>query len=349
LVALLLEQGSEGRVEAEQYVKEAVEKSKKIFGEISNRHISALQHQIEFYRQTGNIAAERECLKKIRNIALETANQKPLDAVIMLKNINAYNEVIAILDDAVKILKEKLKISENPIDYADILCRQSRIYVKKGLYDKAQTLAEEAAKIMSKTNKLFYAGALQNLADIYNKGQKSKEALKQIKSAYQIYKTNQPENNETFVNILLHYAEILQNNNDIKASEDKLKEAAAIAEQLPNNALLSGVCYQAYGNFFYGANKLESALTQLKKSEQQYQKYGDNGTVKYLELLQNMGSVYVDMGAYKSTAQHQIHKKSRTFAAIKKTDNANNLHRQAFRVCPFLRSGRNRWLLRRRA
>ncbi|MDR1121563.1 MAG: tetratricopeptide repeat protein, partial [Dysgonamonadaceae bacterium] len=304
LVAFLLEQGSEGRVEAEQYVKEAVEKSKKTFGEISNQHISALQHQIEFYQQTGDVAAERECLKKIHNIALETANKKPLDAVIMLKNIsenyehiNAYSEVIAILDDAIKILKEKLKIRENPIDYADILSRQSQIYLKKGLYNKAQTLAEEAAKILSKAdNKLFYAVALQNLADIYNKEQQSKEALKQIKSAYQICRTNQLENNETFVYILLWYAKILQNNNDIEASEDKLKEAITIAGQLPNNALLSGMCYQAYGDFFYDANKLESTLTQFKKAEQQYQKCGDNGTVKYLELLQNMGSVYADMG-----------------------------------------------------
>ena len=298
LADVYLNTGKGNAAKAGKLIEEIVEQTKKNDGEISSRYLEALEYQISYYRFTENVQAQRIALKTAHETAKEFAKKDKHTAGILLNRISqyyAYDEALAVLDDAITMLKNMPK---GEIEYANSLLNKGEIYIQKGMYDEAEKALKECMTIHKKTgNQRNYADVLTWLAFVYSQKKNHKEALKMEEQAYKIYKENNLEQTEDFVNLLINYGHELYRGNRQKQAVEKFEEAIKAAQKLDNQRLL-GLCYTNYADFYYQQKNYQDALKNYNTAKTCYQNWGDYALLDYAAVLTNMSDVFIDLGQY---------------------------------------------------
>jgi CHAT domain-containing protein len=302
LANTLLYTGKSGVDRAGKLIDEIAEQSKQNNGEISEQYINALTSQIGYYQFIENITAYRSTLKKAHELATKLATKNKLDAGLLLnqlfayyRDINSFDEAIAISDEAMAIFKDTPK---SEVDYANSFFNKSQIYLLTENPNEAEKCLNEAIPILKNSgNQQYYADGLTFLGSVYSQQKRKEEAENTLSQAYQIYKKNSLEYSGDFGSLLVNYANILEQNDKSQQSKDKFEEAINFATETENDFLL-GTCYENYSSLYYGQNDFQKAMDYLNKAETYFLKCGDNGIIQRGQVLVDKSYIYRDLGQY---------------------------------------------------
>jgi tetratricopeptide (TPR) repeat protein len=293
--------------EAEPLLKQALEITRKIYGEYHPQVATSLNDLAELYRKEGRYDEAEPLYKQALEITRKIYGENHPDVATSLNNLaGLYNEE-GRYDEAEPLLKQSFEIfrkihGENHPDVATSLNNLAGLYNEEGRYDEAEPLYKQALEIRRKIYGEYHpdvATSLNNLAGLYNEEGRYDEAEPLHKQALEIRRKIYGEYHPDVATSLNNLAELYNEEGRYDEAEPLYKQALEIFRKIyGKNHPDVATSLNNLAGLYLKEGRYDKAEPLLKQSFEIFRKiYGKNHP-DVATSLNNLAVLYDEKGRY---------------------------------------------------